>query len=147
MPRETRMSVMSAAGESKSVTFTPMIVGGTGEDPFYLIHAFIENSTVDELEPAWPQVFDEREDAAAVGGAGATVGSPVSPDVRRLTAREHEVLHLVSMGWETRRIANELNISPHTVLNHIRHFRRKLNAPTKLDAVVTAIRLGILPIG
>ena len=56
------------------------------------------------------------------------------------------MLRLVSGGWDTPRIANELNISPHTVLNHIRHFRRKLDAPTKLDAVVTAIRLGILPI-
>ena len=54
------------------------------------------------------------------------------------------MLRLVSLGWATPRIATELGISPHTVRNHIRHFRHKLNATTKLDAVVTAMRLGIL---
>ncbi|WP_419844979.1 response regulator transcription factor [Candidatus Poriferisocius sp.] len=62
----------------------------------------------------------------------------------KLTPREVEVLHLVSLGWETAKIAEELGVSEHTVLNHIRNFRQKLDAQNKLQAVIAAVRLGIL---
>ena len=84
------------------------------------------------------------------GAPTLTVGPEVeaSPEnARALTQRELEVLRLVSLGWRTPRIADELGISYHTVRNHIRHCRRKLGAATKLDAVLTAIRRGILPVG
>ena len=61
-----------------------------------------------------------------------------------LTPREVEVLHLVALGWETATIAGELGVSEHTVLNHIRNFRQKLDAQNKLQAVIAAVRLGIL---
>ena len=63
---------------------------------------------------------------------------------QKLSRRELEILRLVALGLETPRIAEELGISPHTVRNHIRNFRQKLNATNKLDAVLAAIRLGIL---
>ena len=56
------------------------------------------------------------------------------------------MLRLIALGWDTPKIAGELGISRHTVRNHIRNLRQKLKANTKLDAVVTGIRLGILPI-
>ena len=65
-------------------------------------------------------------------------------NARALTQRELEVLYLVSLGWATPRIADELELSYHTVRNHIRHSRLKLGAATKLDAVLTAIRQGML---
>ena len=147
MPRQASINVISAAGERKSVSVVPMIVGGIGEDPYYFICAFTEEPTLGQPDGGFTQASPGRQDSELGVGEGASVGSRAAGRVRRLTARELEVLRLVSMGWETRRIAGELNISPHTVLNHIRHFRRKLDAPTKLDAVVTAIRLGILPMG
>ena len=56
------------------------------------------------------------------------------------------MLRLVALGRETARISQELGISQHTVRNHIRNLRHKLNATTKLDAVVEGIRLGILSV-
>ena len=50
----------------------------------------------------------------------------------------------MALGRGTVDIAEELGISQHTVRNHVRHFRGKLNASTKLEAVLTALRLGIL---
>ena len=66
------------------------------------------------------------------------------PATRRLSPRELEVLRLVSLGTGTVRIAEELGISPHTVRNHVRNLREKLGADSKLAAVLTALRLGIL---
>ena len=69
---------------------------------------------------------------------------PAPASAHTLSPRELEVLRLVSLGWSTPRIASDLGISPHTVRNHIRHFRHKLNATTKLEAVLTAMRMGML---
>ena len=70
--------------------------------------------------------------------------APASKDPAPLTARELEVLRLVALGRSTAQIAGNLRISEHTVRNHVRHFRAKLNASTKLEAVLTALRLGLV---
>jgi DNA-binding CsgD family transcriptional regulator len=54
------------------------------------------------------------------------------------------VLRLVAQGLGTRKIADQLFIGSHTVLNHIRNSRGKLQADTKLEAVVTAMRYNLL---
>ena len=62
-----------------------------------------------------------------------------------LTAREVEVLRYLALGWETRYIAEELGVSWYTARNHIENLRKKLGASSRLEAVMVAMRLGILP--
>jgi len=147
MPRQVEVTVVGASGERKELSVTPVIVSGIADAVSVVVHLFTERQA--GMEP--PPVGDRESGASPIYDSAEARDKPasveVAEDAPRLTARELEVLSLVSMGWETSRIASELNISPHTALNHIRHFRRKLNAPTKLVAVVTAIRLGILPPG
>jgi len=76
--------------------------------------------------------------SAAVGESGTTAPAP------KLSARETEILRLVAAGHSSDRIARDLDISIHTVRNHVRSFRRKLEAKTKLEAVVTAMHRGVL---
>lgn len=61
-----------------------------------------------------------------------------------LTARELEVLQAVSLGQTTPAIARSLGLSEYTVRNHVRNILGKLNAHTKLEAVIHAARAGIL---
>ena len=61
-----------------------------------------------------------------------------------LSRRETQVLELVAAGTTTGQIAEEMRISVHTVRNHVRNLRRKLDARTKLEAVATAFRRGLL---
>lgn len=145
-PRQAEVVVVGASGERKELLITPVIVSETGADASMIVHLFTEQQAGAEPSLVGVQVsaVSRTPDPADAPDEFASPG--VAEGAPRLTARELEVLHLVSMGWETPRIASELNISPHTALNHIRHFRRKLNAPTKLIAVITAIRLGILPL-
>ena len=139
VPQATRLRVMCASGERKLVSVTPVVVGGSPEEPAVVMHLFVE--TPGGAEGGDGQgLHSERHGE----DGGPSAADPV-PRVRALTAREIEVLQLVSLGWSTPSIAEHLEVSPHTVLNHIRHFRRKLDASTKLEAVVTAIRMGILP--
>ncbi len=57
-----------------------------------------------------------------------------------LSPREKEVLEQMADGMLTKEIANTLNISVHTVTNHIRHIYNKLHVNTNTGAVAKAIR-------
>lgn len=61
-----------------------------------------------------------------------------------LTRREREVLSLLAIGMTNAEIATTLNISPITARNHVISVIEKLNVHTRLQAVVTAARLGLL---
>ena len=87
-----------------------------------------------------PQLVSGEAELAA--DQSTIAGSHASPSA--LSRREAQVLQLVALGRDTPRIAAELRISRHTVRNHIRNLRQKLNASTKLEAVLTAMRTGIL---
>jgi LuxR family quorum sensing-dependent transcriptional regulator len=66
------------------------------------------------------------------------------PARRRLTPREREVLAWAAAGksaWETSAL---LGISEATVITHLDHIRRKLNAATTTHAVVVALQIGEL---
>lgn len=61
-----------------------------------------------------------------------------------LTGRELEVLRLVSLGRANHEIAQELHLSSHTVKRHVANILAKLHQRSRLDAVMHAIRSGVL---
>ncbi len=63
-----------------------------------------------------------------------------------LSDREVEVLQATANGMSPEQIAEKLFLSTHTVKNHLRHAMSKLDAHTKLDAVVKAIRSRLISI-
>jgi DNA-binding NarL/FixJ family response regulator len=63
-----------------------------------------------------------------------------------LTARESEVLRLVSMGLGNKEVAGKLAISEHTVKFHISSILGKLHAGSRTEAVSLGIRRGLIPI-
>jgi DNA-binding NarL/FixJ family response regulator len=62
----------------------------------------------------------------------------------RLTAREREVLGLVAAGISNKGIARALQVSPNTVKFHIASILGKLDASSRAEAVVAALRRGDL---
>jgi len=63
-----------------------------------------------------------------------------------LTPREIEVLQLIAEGLTNKSIAQQLDISPHTVKFHVNAILGKLNAQSRTEAVVRATRLGLIAI-
>jgi NarL family two-component system response regulator LiaR len=61
-----------------------------------------------------------------------------------LTARELEVLQLLARGLNNRAIADTLVISERTVQAHLTSIFSKMHVSSRLEAVMTAIRLGWL---
>jgi len=64
-----------------------------------------------------------------------------------LTAREVEVLHLLSKGLSNDEIAEQLTISEVTVRTHISHLLSKLHLSNRVQATLYALRKGIASIG
>ncbi len=62
-----------------------------------------------------------------------------------LTAREVDVLRLVSRGLSSKEIAASLVISPKTARNHIEHIYAKIGASSRVSASLFATQHGLLP--
>jgi DNA-binding NarL/FixJ family response regulator len=63
-----------------------------------------------------------------------------------VSEREREVLQLLADGRSVAEIAGCMELSTHTVRNHIRRAMKHLGVHTRLDAVVAAARAGILTV-
>jgi two-component system NarL family response regulator len=86
-------------------------------------------------------------------------GAPMSPKIARkvigefrniiidenpLTPRENKIIRFIEEGLSYKIIAERLNISPHTVHNHIKNIYGKLQANNRVDALNRARKIGIL---
>jgi DNA-binding NarL/FixJ family response regulator len=88
--------------------------------------------------------------AAALSGSlakmileGFSSHGPVQ-QIEQLTAREEDVLRLLVRGMIKKEIADELEISQHTVDMHLRSVYRKLQVRSQTEAVSKALRQGIV---
>ena len=61
-----------------------------------------------------------------------------------ITARERDVVAMISQGLCNKRIARALEISPETVKSHVKHIFLKLAVSTRAEAVSRAGSLGLL---
>ena len=61
-----------------------------------------------------------------------------------LTSRELEILGLIASGLVNKQIAQRLGLSLNTVRNHVQSVLYKLQAHSKLEAVATAVREGVI---
>jgi len=77
------------------------------------------------------------------GIENVTVLRPAEPDPAP-TAREIEVLELISDGLANREIGDKLYLSEETVKSHVRHLLAKLQARSRAHAVAVGFRRGLL---
>jgi two-component system response regulator DegU len=63
---------------------------------------------------------------------------------RVVSKREEEVLQLIADGCSTPEVAAQLYISQKTVKNHLASIYQKLDARDRTQAVLQAVRMGIV---
>jgi len=97
------------------------------------VHGLLQDNAIDEMNDV------SVEDLALEGMAQGDM-------IENLTARESEVLRLVSMGLGNKEIAARLAISEHTAKFHISSILSKLHAGSRTEAVSLGIRRGLIPI-
>ncbi len=73
-----------------------------------------------------------------------TPGVPTASAIRAtLTERELEIFKLLASGANNPQIARQLNLSTHTISNHIKRILAKLHLENRVQAAVQAVRAGI----
>ena len=87
------------------------------------------------------RALDGSADAAEVRVPGAVKRG--RPRHEHLSPRELEVLRLIVAGRTNREIADELFVSPKTVMHHSSHIYRKLGVRGRVEAAAQAHRVGL----
>ena len=139
MSRQVRMRC--ASGARKRVNVMVLHLPQAGAPPS-LVHLFYEVSSEAgarrrsrPLELLVPQMSESPTGSIAEAN-----------HYSRLTPRELEVVRLLAAGAGTQAIRERLQSEQqYGRLNHIRNAREKLHATTRLELVLTAQRLGLIP--
>ena len=82
--------------------------------------------------------------SARMLGDAVPVLRDMPDNVEQLTAREREVLDLMSGGLGNKEIATRLGISEHTVKFHTSSILAKLSAASRTEAVSQGIKRGLI---
>jgi DNA-binding NarL/FixJ family response regulator len=149
---DLRMPVMDGVEATRLITAAggPRVLVLTTYDTDTDILRAVEAGATGYLLKDTPR--DALVDAVRAASRGETVlAAPLAAKLMRqvrsndqLTAREVEVLALVSRGMSNGDIAQELFIGEATVKTHLLHAFDKLGVSDRTAAVTTAMRLGVL---
>lgn len=132
------MMVPSPSGAKRWVNVS--ILNVECDDGTYVVHLMRDSqATHDTLEMARGLLQMSKKQP---GGLSANV--PNRRDIPALTARQLEMLRLLSEGKSVKEIKGDLHLSEATVRNHIRALLQALGAHSQLEALAHARSLGII---
>lgn len=110
----------------------------------------VKDCSTDEITETLRQAVSE-ESAISPALAGAMLDEvnridpvPADDSDQIVTKREVEVLQLIADGCSTQEVAERLYISQKTVKNHLASIYHKLDARDRTQAVLQAVRMGIV---
>jgi DNA-binding NarL/FixJ family response regulator len=158
---DVRMPGMSGVEATREVALArpemPIVmltVSEDEEDLFAAIRAGARGYLLKDLEAAQLRGMIDavaRGEAAITPATAAriirhlsTMGGAGEPTTDRLTARELDVLALVTAGRRNKEIAAELRISENTVKYHLRNILEKLHAESRTEVATRAVRDGLV---
>lgn len=110
----------------------------------------VKDCSTDEIASAVRLAVDENATlspdlAASMLDEVRRLDPPAVPEADRVvTKREEEVLQLIADGCSTTEVAEQLFISQKTVKNHLASIYQKLDARDRTQAVLQAVRMGIV---
>lgn len=68
---------------------------------------------------------------------------PVDDEIQALTARETDVLTMVSKGFRNAEVAQALGLAESTIATHVKSIYRKLGISSRAEAALHATRMGL----
>jgi DNA-binding NarL/FixJ family response regulator len=144
--REVCRRVVAAAPSVRIVVLTSF---ADDEDVFGALSAGASSYVMKAIAP--DALLGVLRDVAAgqrvldAGIAQRVLDRSNAPDAEVLSPREREVLGLMAEGLANRQIAAHLWISEATVKSHVSHILAKLGQSDRTQAIVHAMRLGLVP--
>ena len=156
MPGSTGLeATRRIAGRHPSIAIVMLTVSEDEDDLFEAIKAGARGYLLKNLEAR-----DLRSMLEAVARGEAAISPATAFRIMRelartpadpagvptaLTAREAEVLGLVTLGLRNKEIAGRLGISENTAKFHLRNILEKLHAESRTELATRALREGLIP--
>jgi PAS domain S-box-containing protein len=133
------LNVTTRSGESIWVNISSIshLNHRTGET--LLVYLARDITSQKRREEVFRQMVDISKEVAALEDT-MTGASPITP----LSPQELEILRMFGAGVSAARVAKSLDISPQTMRNHLHHVNQKLRTHNRLEAVMHAIRRGLI---
>ena len=138
--------VMLTMHADQSVISEALRAGASG----YLV----KDCSIEEIAAAIRMAANDEADLSpSLAGAMLTEVRRMTPEPsleeneKVVTRREIDVLQLIADGCSTPEVAERLFISQKTVKNHLASIYQKLDARDRTQAVLMAVRLGIVRLG
>jgi DNA-binding NarL/FixJ family response regulator len=150
MPGGSGLDVVRAIRAKSDITGVVVLTMHAGDDQIFAAmeagaSAFVGKDTrATEVVSAAKHAAVAPRTFLCAGLSQAVMRRATSPAPPRLSGREAEVLALLAEGLGTGEIAGSLFMSESTAKTHITHIYQKLGAANRAQALVTAMRLGLL---
>jgi len=150
MPGGSGLDVVRAIRTKSDTTGVVVLTMHAGDDQIFAAmeagaSAFVGKDTrATEVVSAAKHAAVAPRTFLCAGLSQAVMRRATSPAPPRLSGREAEVLALLADGLGTGEIAGSLFMSESTAKTHITHIYQKLGAANRAQALVTAMRLGLL---
>jgi DNA-binding CsgD family transcriptional regulator len=110
-----------------------------------VINEYVDKVCLEASKAMGRAMLLRRATNALISSAAAVSAQPSGPEPRvRLTVRERQILCLIGNALPNRQIAVTLRISEKTVKNHITSLFAKLGVSDRTEALVVALRTGVL---
>lgn len=112
----------------------------------------VKDCSIDEIAETVRMAVDDDSSvspaiAASMLDQVRDLSGPEGGPDQIVTKREVEVLQLIADGCSTTEVAERLYISQKTVKNHLASIYQKLDARDRTQAVLQAVRMGIVRLG
>jgi DNA-binding NarL/FixJ family response regulator len=150
MPDGHGLDVVRAIRKTSDVTGVVVLTMHAGDDQIFAAmeagaSAFVGKDTrATEVVSAAKHAAVAPRTFLCAGLSQAVMRRATTPAQPKLSSREAEVLSLLADGLGTSDIAASLYMSESTAKTHITHIYQKLGAANRAQALVTAMRMGLL---
>ena len=150
MPGGSGLDVVRAIRATDETTGVVVLTMHAGDDQIFAAmeagaSAFVGKDTrATEVVSAAKHAAVAPRTFLCAGLSQAVMRRATAPAPPKLSAREAEVLSLLADGLGTGEIAESLYMSESTAKTHITHIYQKLGAANRAQALVTAMRMGLL---
>ncbi|MBI4234168.1 MAG: PAS domain S-box protein [Chloroflexi bacterium] len=142
-PSQTVLAT-TRAGQPRWMSITHVLLPAEPRELSSLVHIFRDATEEEEAKRTVQRLASFLKNTPPLDPPPMQPLSPKAKPPAALSGRERQVLGLLARGESTGVIAERLVLSPTTVRNHIQHILAKLNAHTRLEAVTSAFRSGLL---
>lgn len=150
LPDGQGLEIVRAVRAESATTGLVVLTMHAGDDQIFAAmeagaSAFVgKDSKASEVVSAAKHAAVAPRTFLCAGLSAAMMRRATAPAAPRLSGREEEVLVLLAEGLGTSDIAGRLYLSESTAKTHITHIYQKLGAANRAQALVTAMRMGML---